>query len=240
MLYGCLSWESDGVLKLNWEQGCSGTSIEDIIFLIIKNNPLIQNFTYGSLKGKPSNCDMLRAVLIAFKEQVERYSLFIDRKMQSQLRVLCLPNHGEVSSETLVELLGKAKIEELDVSQWELTKDALETLFEHLSGDLNLKKLCVAGNYIDDESFQCLSSLVAGTISLKELDMSSLKNRLMLPTMGKFLDGINEINPTLKKISFGDTEITEADWEAFVIRPLREKLPKCQITACLVPKKLQF
>ena len=238
ILYGCLSWKSDGSLRLDWVHGPSGTSVEGIIFRILKNNLLIRRFVYGSCEQKPENCALLRSALLAFKEQIEWCNLtFIDRRMQPKLCELCLPNHLEVSSKTLIELLDKGKIRELDISQWKLTEKELEELLEYLSGYLSLKKLYVAGNRIHDKALHHLGSLVACNISLEELDMGFLENRLTLQSIKNFLAGINEKNSTLKKIFFGDTEITEEEWETSVIGLLRKQLPNCQIKVCFSFKK---
>lgn len=66
--------------------------------------------------------------------------------------------------------------------------------------------------------------------------MGFLENKLTVASIKEFIDGINEINTTLTKISFGNTEITETEWERSVFKPLRKQLPNCQITVCLAPE----
>ena len=234
ILHGCLSWQSNGSLELKWNRGLSGTAVENIIFIIILGNYSIYSFTYASTQEAPSTRDMLRWTLTFLKESSEYYiKRFIRQKALPPLRVLRLPNHSEISAEKLIELLETSRIEVLDISQWKLTEKELEKLFECLMGYPSLKKLCIAGNRIHEKALKNLGYLVACNINLEELDMGFLENKLTVASIKEFINGVNEINPTLKKISFGNTEITETEWEDFVINPLRERLPNCQIIVCL-------
>lgn len=247
-LCGRLSFGLDGILKLEWplefsmiavnDRSCKFSStdvVKNIITLIIQGSTLMRGFTYGSPQETSSNRDMLRLVLNFLEGSSEQYiSRSIKQKVFPQLRVLRLPNHNEKQVETLIDLLEKTRIEELDISQWKLLPETeLEKLFRALYDCPSIRKLCIAENRIHTKALKLLGSWVAYNVNLEELDMGSLEDKLTVKSIKEFIDGIDEINPTLTKISFGNTEITGAEWEASVIKPLREKLPNCQITVCL-------
>ena len=205
-------------LELEWPDTSLAPELKDFLICIARNNPLMRTFTYNNCED--SETEMLRFVLNGLKGC-------------PRLHVLHLNNHYEEESEFLIDLLKTAQIKELYIPEWYLSNEAMNKLLSFLQSYPAIEKLCISQNYIEKESFYLLGKL-AGNPNIKELFLENLNNfDITQEDLETFISGVEKGNPSVLKISFGQTLVPEKNWSTLQGK-LHELLPNCEISIDLI------